>query len=205
MAHYNGGLALSTHISEFPGTGDHGSVSATLEGNALTYGRWEFRRRIDVFEDAGTDYRILIELVPADARRTSCGTDTITVADVAYDSTTAQLGVSSSRAGRTWSGSRAIPRLADGPHSFGVEVMRRHITWFLDGSSLATVKNRRAAPGVPLTPRLSIVAPDDEEMRRTRVLYDWQRAWPLNKQAMRADSGNGLQARATSNRCSIRP
>ncbi|MAS55000.1 hypothetical protein [Nocardioides sp.] len=200
-AHYNGGLALSSNISEFPGDGDHGTTTLTLQGNPLTYGRWEFRRRIDVFENVGPDYRVLIELVPEKAKDDHCGANTITVADVTFDATKAKLGVSSRRAKRTWKGSRSIPRLGDGPHSFGIEVMRDHITWFLDGESLATVKSKKAAPGVALTPRLSLVGRGQQEMRRTRVLYDWQRAWRLNKQAKKSQPGAKLKAKKLKGAC----
>lgn len=201
VAHYNGGMAITSNITEFPAGADHGDVSATLTGNALTYGRWEFRRRIDLFKTPGHDYRIKIDLVPAQAKHARCGSNTINVADVGYDSTTATIGVSSARAGRSWTGTRKIPRLGDRPHSFGVEVTRKHVSWFLDGNTLATVKNRKVAPGVPLTPRLSIVGRGTQQMQRTRVLYDWQRGWPLNKQALKARTGPGLKAKALSGRC----
>lgn len=201
VAHYNGGMALTSHVSEFPGNGDRGTTTATLAGNAMTYGRWEFRRRIDVFEDGAPDYRVTIDLVPASDPDATCGSSVIHVADVTYDATRARVGVSSRRANRSWTGTRRIPRLGDGPHSFGVEVTRRHITWFLDGESIATVRNRKAAPGVPLTPRLGLVGNGQDEMRRTRVLYDWQRGWPLNKRAAKADKGPRLQARPFANRC----
>ena len=201
VSHYNGGMALSSNVSEFPGVGDHGTTTATLEGNAMKYGRWEFRRRIDVFEDAGPDYRIKIELVPARAADARCGSNTVNVATVSYNSARASLGVSSARAKKEWKGSRSIPRLGDGPHTFGVEIMRDHITWFLDGESLATVKRRKAIPRVLLTPQLSLVGSGQDEMRRTRVLYDWQRGWALNKQARKAETARGFKAKSISTSC----
>jgi hypothetical protein len=200
-AHYNGGMALSTNISEFPGTGDHGTTSVTLKGNALKYGRWEFRRRVDVFENVGRDYRVKIDLVPAKAKHDHCGSNVINVANVKFNSTKARIGVKSYRAKKSWAGTRRIPRLGDEAHSFGIEVTRNHITWFLDGKSLATVKNRKAVPGVPLTPRLSLVGQGQQEMRRTRVLYDWQRGWRLNKQAKKAATGKGLKSKKLKGAC----
>ncbi len=200
VAHYNGGMALSTHYDERAGKGDHGTTSATLEGNALTYGRWEFRRRIDVFEK-GRQHRIKIELVPARPEDAGCGANTITVSDVAFNSRTARLGVTSSSGTRAWAGSRRIPRLGSRAHVFGIEVTRDHITWFLDGRSLATVRNKGAVPGVPLTPKLSLVGAKQKEMARTRVLYDWQRAWPLNKQARKAQSGPALPGTPVKSPC----
>ncbi len=201
VAHYNGGMALSTHVSEWPGEGDVGTTTATLTGNPMTYGRWEFRRRIDVFEDAGRDYRVKIELVPAFESDARCGLNVVKVADVAFNSARARIGVSSARSQKAWAGSRRIPRLGDGAHTFGVEVTRKHITWFLDGESLATVKRRKAIPRVPLTPRLSLVGQGDTEMRRTRVLYDWQRGWPLNKRAQASEPGPRIKARSVTSRC----
>jgi hypothetical protein len=199
VAPYNGGMALSTHLSGFPGRGDRGTTSATLSGNAMTYGRWEFRRRIDVFENSGRNYRVKIALVPARARDARCGS--INVGSVAFNSRKASLGLSSARAGRSWSGTRRIPRLGDGAHSFAVEVTRSHVTWFLNGRSLATVRSRKAAPGVPLTPKLSLVGRGNQEMRRTRVLYDWQRGWRLNKQARKAPRGPSLKAKNYAKSC----
>ena len=200
-SHYNGGMALSTNVSEWPGDGDHGTTSVTLRGNAQTYGRWEFRRRIDVFEDAGPDYKVKIDLVPEKAKHDRCGANTVNVAEVTYDATKVKIGVKSQRAKKSWQGNRRIPRLSDGPHTFGIELTRSHITWFLDGRSLATVKNKKAVPGVPLTPRLSLVGKKQEEMRRTRVLYDWQRAWQLNKQAKKAKVGKGLKSKKLKKAC----
>ncbi len=200
-AAHNGGLALESHLSDFPGVGDHGTNSVTLAGNAITYGRWEFRRRIDVFEKKGRNYRAKIELVPANASDAACGANTINVATVGFNSRKATLGVTSSDAKKAWTGSKRIPRVGDNPHSWSVEVTRSHITWFLNGRSLATVKNRQAIPGVPLTPKLSLVGKGHKEMRRTRVLYDWQRGWTLNKQARKAQKGSGLKVKNLQNGC----
>lgn len=200
-AAHNGGLALESHLSDFPGRGDHGANSVTLAGNAITYGRWEFRRRIDVFEKTGRSYRAKIELVPANAADAACGANTINVATVGFNSRKATLGVTSSNAKKAWTGSKRIPRVGDNPHSWSVEVTRSHITWFLNGRSLATVKNKAAVPGVPLTPRLSLVGKGHQEMQRTRVLYDWQRGWTLNQQARKAQKGSGLKVKNLQNGC----
>lgn len=201
VAHYNGGMALASNVSEFPGTGDNGTVSATLTGNALTYGRWEFRRRLDVFESSGHGYRAKIQLVPASAADGLCGANTVTVADVGFNSKRATLGVRSSNGTRAWTGSRRIARLGDRAHTFGIEITRRHITWFLDGRSMATVRSSAAIPGVPLTPRLSLIGNQQEEMQRTRVIYDWQRGWTLNKQARKAKKGRSLRSKNVRNGC----
>lgn len=200
-SHYNGGMALSTNVSNFAGRGDFGTTSATLQGNALTYGRWEFRRRIDVFEKKGRSYRVKIDLVPERPEDRHCGATIINVASVGYNSRKATVGVKNFRSGKSWSGSRRIPKLRGGPHSFGVEVTRSHINWFLDGRTLATVKNSKAIPNVPLTPRLSLVGKGSKEMQRTRVLYDWQRGWPLNKRAKKAKRGPGLNAKSLKGGC----
>ena len=200
-AAHNGGLALESNISEFAGKGDHGANSVTLAGNAITYGRWEFRRRIDVFERKVRSYRAKIELVPANAADAACGANTINVATVGFNSRKATLGVTSSDAKKAWTGSKRISRMGDNPHSWSVEVTRSSITWFLNGRSLATVKNRQAVPGVPLTPRLSLIGKGQKEMQRTRVLYDWQRGWTLNKQARKAQKGSGLKVKNLQNAC----
>ena len=66
--------------------------------------------------------------------------------------------------------------LADVSHNYAVEVARDHITWFLDGRPIATVKDRAAISDVPLTLRLSLQGDGNKEMNRTRAMFDWMRA-----------------------------
>lgn len=178
-SHYNGGLALTSKFSTAGGPGDRGTTAATLRGNAQAYGRWEFRMRSSSSETRTRDFGIVMELVPEDPSDEHCGAQTITVADVAVHSDVLRLGATS-LGGSRWDGTvDGVRRGREDPHNFAVEVARDHITWFYDGTVLATVDDPDAVSGVALTPRLTLRGRGQKEMNRTRAIYDWQRAWPL--------------------------
>ena len=176
-AHYNGGLSLDSKQDPNGGAGDAGTTALQLRGNAQTYGRWEFKRRIKTAERGGRDYRVLIELVPE--RGSPCSGPGITVAEVAPGRDAVTVGARPAK-GVGWSYTKRA-RFGENPHAFAVEVAKDHITWLVDGRVVATLKNRGAIPKVPLTPRLSLVGQGQQEMRTTEVIYDWMRAWPISR------------------------
>ena len=91
-----------------------------------------------------------------------------------------------------WTFTKKKVALADVSHNYAVEVARDHITWFLDGRAIATVKNRTAISGVPLTLRLSLQGDGKKEMNRTRARFDWMRAWPIDT-GRRVTNGNRMK------------
>ncbi len=190
-SHFNAGLMLDSSFRNTGGPGDHGDVTATLHGNAQAYGRWEFRTRSWTLENQARDYRIKMELVPENASDYRCGAQNITVADIADDSRRLKLGVKA-LGGRSWSYTQGGVRLGDDAHNVAVEITRRHISWFLDGRVIATVRNRAAVSGVAMTPRVSMVGVEQKEMNHTKVIFDWIRAWtPENGSSPR--NGHRLQ------------
>ena len=64
-------------------------------------------------------------------------------------------------------------------HTYGVEVTRRRISWFIDAHVVATLRNPRAISDVRLTPRLRLRAVPGAAMDRTRIGVDWVRHFTL--------------------------
>lgn len=179
-SHTNGGLGLDSQQKASGGPGDRGTTSVTLKGNPRKYGRWEVRLRSWSRESSAEDYHVKIELVPDRAADYRCGAQNITVADYAIHTPAVRFGVNT-LSNRRWFSSKGKVALADVSHNFAVEVAKDHITWYLDGAPIGTVKSRAAVSDVPLTLRLSLQGKGTTtEMNRTRSIYDWMRAWPID-------------------------
>lgn len=176
---FNGGLVLQSKLAH-TGDGDFGTTTATLQGSAQRYGRWEFRLQGHDWEPGPRPYRFLLELVPEGAPDGACSAASIVVADVLMGTQGLTLGVRSKAAGSVWTGRDAKAMLAEAPFNMAVEVGAKHITWFRDAKPVFTLKNRRAQLGVPLVPRLSLVG-GQEEMNGAQVDSDWQRAFSLDR------------------------
>ncbi len=174
----NGQLVLDSGRN-FKGTGDVGTTRATLRGNPATYGRWETAFRIKRFETGAGDYHAVLELVPDRASDYRCGTRNITLAEVSASGKTLDIGVRTPK-GLRWT---ATPKIDIGTRSaaLGIEVAKRHITWFVDGKTVGVVRSKAAVPGVPMTLRLSLVGNGDNEMNHTQLLSDWERGWSLDR------------------------
>jgi hypothetical protein len=176
---YNGGLAIDSKRYAGAGSGDFGTTSATLRGNAMTSGRWEISMRIrNAFERGGRPYQVLAELVPTRAADYDCGTHNITIAKISPFSRRVRLEARSPR--YRWSGTAtaAYTPLANA-YNVAVEVTSKHITWFLNSSPVASVTSTAAVPGVPMTLRLSLRGHGDDEMNQTNFISDWQRGFPI--------------------------
>jgi hypothetical protein len=176
---YNGGLALDSKRYTGAGPGDFGTTRATLQGNAMTHGRWELSMRIrNAFERGGRAYEVLAELVPADPADYDCGRHNITVASISPFTQQVRFGVRSPR--HTWTGSaRAAYTPLSNAYTVAVEVSQRHLTWFLNGAPVGSVSSAAAVPGVPMTLRLSLEGRRRAEMDQTGLISDWQRGFPI--------------------------
>jgi hypothetical protein len=180
---HNAGLMLESKYGRVvpgdAGPGDHGTTSVTLQGNAQTFGRWEVRIRPWVIEKGGKDYRIKFELVPEDTAQRLCGARSITVADITPRRPAVRIAAYSPVGNRAWRrtiGSIAIQRV---PHAYAVEVAKDHVSWFVDGRTIGTVRSAAAVPGVPLTIRVSLVGHGQDEMNHTYAIMDWLRAFGI--------------------------
>jgi hypothetical protein len=182
VGRHNGGMFFESSYGVVgprdAGSGDFGTTSATLTGNVTTFGRWEVRMRAWQLSDPGGDYHVRAELVPADPAKGACAR-AITIADFTPDGHEVAFGATAGR--RSWTARKTGVAIEQEAHSYGAEVTGTHITWFLDGSPIGTLRSPDAIPGVPLTLRLSLVGDGDSEMRHTYAGADWIRAWDLTR------------------------
>lgn len=194
---HNGQIELDTQRLG-RGPGDFGTTTATLEGNARKYGRWETRLRINRWETGARDYRARIELVPERAKDYRCGAQNITVADIKVGSAKVGLGVRA-RNGKEW---RRTQKFSIGvyPATFAVQVTKKHITWFINATPVGTVRRKAAVSDVPMTLRLSLVGDGQAEMNHTQLFADWVRGWSLDR-GKKISRGPKLKARSDSVSC----
>jgi hypothetical protein len=179
-AKHNGGLMLDSQRG-VDGSGDFGTTAATLQGNPMKYGRWETKLRLKSPERNTRDYHVRLELIPARADDYHCGGQNITVADLTPHGSTVTVGAKAFPAGRKWTSRSPIGSLLGPSATFSVEVARGHISWFLNGRVIATVRDQRAVSDVPMTLRFSMVGNKQNEMNRTQAISDWQRGFSLER------------------------
>ncbi|HSV37531.1 MAG TPA: hypothetical protein VLI04_02120 [Nocardioidaceae bacterium] len=188
---HNGGALLQSKYGRFvpkdAGAGDFGTTSITLAGNAQTYGRWEMRIRPWVIENNAKDYRIRFELIPVDPAQYLCGARSITVADLTPRKPAVGIAAYTPSRNRTWRATKSTSSLSNVSKAYAVEVTKDHISWFIDGDIVGTLKARAAIPRVPLTMRISLIGQGSTEMNHTYVVMDWMRAYTLKRGKQRAN------------------
>lgn len=196
VAKHNGGMMLESKYGRVTpgdaGPGDFGVTAMTLTGNAQTYGRWELRIRPWTAERGAEDYRIRAEVVPQKYGQYDCGARSIVLADITPHKDEVRFGAYSPKRNRSWTGAKQGVRIYQSPNAYAVEVGRGHITWFVNGNPVGTVKSRAAVPGVPLTLRISMVGDGAEEMNHTYAVMDWIRGYKLDR-GRQVRSGKALK------------
>lgn len=192
---FNGGLMLQSKLAH-GGRGDLGTTTAMLRDNAQASGRWEFRLQEHVWERGKRPYRFRLELVPDGSAATGCAPEAIVVAGFTLGASRLEVGARSEAAGSSWRRTVRGAQRARTPVNVAVEVALDHVTWFVDGRVVAATRDRRARPGVPLVPRLSLLG-GQREMNGAQVDSDWQRAWTLER-GRQVRSGPALARRAYS-------
>jgi hypothetical protein len=188
----NGGLGIDSQRVNDAGDGDRGTTRATLQRNGMKYGRWEVRMRVKSLENNNSDYKARIELVPDSAADYHCGAQNITVAEVTAHGSTATFGVKALAKSREWTYTKRVGSVADKSIAFAVEVTKSHITWFMEGDVIATVKSRAAVSDVPMALRLSLEGNGQQEMNRTQFISDWNRGFTLER-GRQVASGRALK------------
>ena len=179
VSRQNGGLYLDSQRSNGGGPGDFGTTRATLKDSALAYGRWEARLRLKSAESSSPDFSVRLELVPDRPEDYACGRRNITLAEVSAHSGTMRFGVKADT--QQWSATRNIPSLIHSSPAIAVEVAKGHITWFMDGAPIGTVKSRAAVSDVPMTLRFSLVGDQATERNQTGIISDWQRGFAIDR------------------------
>ena len=169
VRHQNGMLTLNT-------TGS-GSVSATLDRDGVTTGRWETRLRSRRLETGGANFRVLTELVPADPDAYHCDAQNIALNKYRIGSGKVRLHI------RTLPDNEFRGRVTrmdlgkDEWHTYAVEVRRKRISWFVDAHVIHTERRAAALSGVPLTVRFTMQDVPGRHMNESRMQMDWLRHW----------------------------
>ncbi len=187
-AKHNGGVMLDTqrqNTDEQPGS--RGTTAVTMRGNPMKYGRWEVRMRTKSTENHAYDPHVLIELVPDDPADYHCGAQTITVADFTPHGSDVEVGAKALAGAKKWTRTVRDAWKNGSSTAFGVEVTRGHITWFIEGRVVATVKSQAAVSDVPMTLRLSLAGRGLDEINRTQAISDWQRGYSLERGAQKTN------------------
>ena len=198
IASHNGGLFFDSKRDNKPGPGDFGTTMATMKGNPMRYGRWEVRVRARSEEKADQDYLVRVELVPAEAKHYDCGAHNITVGEMKAHGNSISVGVNAGD--RRWRYRKTVGGVNNVHYALAAEVARRHITWFVNGRPVATVKNAKAVSDLPMTLRLSLVGKGRQEMNDTDILSDWQRGFSLVR-GKQVTSGDAMQVGSYKRAC----
>ena len=170
--HQNGMLTLNAT--------SQGSLSATLAGPGAEVGRWETRLRSRQYGRGNGRYRVLAELVPAAGAEENCGGRNIALVSYAPNGRAAKVYARTlpdvvHRAARP-----GIDLGRDRWHTYGVEVTRDRISWFIDAHVVFTEKRDALVSGVPMTVRFTMEAKPDRPMNVSRMQMDWVRHWTLD-------------------------
>ena len=178
-AKHNGGLMLDSQRDNKDGVGlSTGTTRATLQDNPMRYGRWEVRLRVKSTDTSRQDFRTVVDLVPDGNGLQDCGGPVITIADVAAHDDGVRFGARAG--GAQWIRTHPDVQVNGTSHAFGVEVTAGHITWFVEGRPVGTVRSSAAVPDVPLTLRVRQVGDGQRAMNRTQSIFDWMRGFPLD-------------------------
>lgn len=166
---------------------DFGTTTLTLRDKPDSRGRWETRERTRLFPDqdapGGAPYDFVVELVPADPAIDPCTVPTITIARAPVGGAhgdEVQVGVR--RGSTTWT--RTLGGYGRDPKEgrlYGVQITGRRITWFINGTAVASLAAPAAIPTVPLTMRMSMEGQQNAEMKKSYVLIDWVRHYNLRR------------------------
>lgn len=207
-AKHNGGLELDSQRANVDNDADclrqheawectsWGTTSVTLKDAARAYGRWETRVRLNSTDNTQKDFRTLLQLVPAG--NPDCVGKAITMADIAPHATTMKFGVNAMKAKRKWTKTRKVGNINNEAMTVAVEVTKGHISWFLNGKVIGTVKGkagRKAVSDVPLTMRLSQQGRGEGvELNRSQSVFDWMRGFDLER-GKQVKGGQPLKSR----------
>jgi hypothetical protein len=169
VQHQNGMLTLNTTES--------GSVSATLDREGVTTGRWETRLVSRRYGTGGANFRVLTELVPADPDAYHCGAQNIALNSYKIGKSTARFHI------RTLPDNEFRGRVTgmdlgkDKWHTYAVEVKPKRISWFVDAHVIRTERRDAALSGIPVTVRFTMQDVPGETMNQSRMQMDWLRHW----------------------------
>ncbi len=182
---YGGGLEFhSGEVSQSFKAPDVGTTTLELEGKAAKRGRWELRERIRFYPaqdaPAGEPYAFVVELIPENPALYNCGRHNITIARAEVGGSTVRVQANAGKS--AWSKTVAgFGRSDKDDRLYAIQITGKQITWFVNGSAVASLRARAAIPRIPMTVRMRMVGNGSTEMQKSFVLIDWVRNYNLQR------------------------
>jgi hypothetical protein len=161
-------------------TTTQGTVTATSTRGGHETGRWEIRLRSRRYSTDAADYRVRTELVPAGDLAQHCGARNIALNDYSFGDRRARTWIRTLPV-REFTAAKRLDLTDDQWHTFGVEVRRKKISWFVDAHAVRTERRPAAMAGIPFTVRFSMVAEPGARMNKSRMQMDWLRYFTLDR------------------------
>ncbi len=193
----NGAMSLDSGSDQQ--LGSLGSTGATLNRAAQRYGRWEARVWVRS-QQSGSDMALSFDLVPAVASQDQCGSQTITVAEVAAHSSSVLVGAGAASTSSRWTRTVTGKPINQIFYNYAVEVQKDHITWFIDGKAVATTREPSLLTGIALRPRIALWGTGTGDQNSTQVLADWVRSYSP-KSGKTISKGSSLTRGPAVSRC----
>ena len=171
-----------------------GSVSATLDLPGHTYGRWEIRMRARRLETVkgGRDFKVVTELVPGGTRDQHCGGRDIALENFTLGTNTVKSYVHT-LPDNSFRGFKGRHLRNDRWHTYGVEVAKDHISWFVDAHVVHTERREAALDPVPRQLKFELRALPGKTMHPSRMQMDWMRYWTMRAPNERSVKAPGFE------------
>lgn len=157
---------------------DEGTTSATLRGHSRARGRWEMRMRARRYETANTDFVATAVLVPAGKQAYRCGARNIALTSF-HPGDRAVRFHTRTLPDHEYSAVLPVEETNEYWHTYGVEVTRKRISWFVDGVVRATERRPEALSGIRFALRLELTAVAGATMNKSRLQVDTVRYFTL--------------------------
>ncbi len=161
-----------------PGGLNAKTLWASYPLTAHQYGRWDFSMRSKQYTFGATPYAAVLELVPSDNSRIDCGRQNLILAKfpLGAKAVTGELR----NAGKRWTMTNPHEVFSNEFHTYALEVTAGHISWFMEGKVLMTVRNPAALSGETYKIKIFLTAaPSGQRTNRGRLQFDWARYYTL--------------------------
>jgi len=172
---------------QITGRADGSDVVMTRKDGAK-YGRWESKFHISSQKSKSNSWRVLLELVPADASQHHCGAQTITYGNFIKNTRKGSLQIHTLPNNRFAHTVTTRPGISvdGGFHTFGVEVTKTHVAWFVDDRAVLYEPRKAALHHPKLTLRIRFGGTSDGKFpvpadETPQLGFDWNRFWDLKR------------------------
>jgi hypothetical protein len=155
-----------------------GTVWATVPGQGHRYGRWEARVRSEENGRGGKHYRVVWELIPSGDY--ACGSKNLEISSYRFGDRRARMQLRTP-SGASFSASRQRNLHDNVWHTYGVEVTKKHVSWFVDTQVVRTERRDPALTGTNYQMRFRLEGVKGKRMNPARMQMDWVRYYTLER------------------------